>query len=297
MPQKDYTPELLSQIDSFTGPITARHLRYVHSFVGADVALFMPVAGPCQLAVTPRHKHPSYMFVINFANTTTIVTQQGSYQAEPNKISFVPPGMPHHEVNQSGIPRYVAVMVKPAFLHRHAQAYGMEDLSLSRAMSFGCSEELLYVVKRFVGENQQSRPGSEALIEAISVELVHTLLRLMLNIRPMENVNVSRIEINRSIEYMRQNLGEKLTLASLAAYANMSASHFARVFKVETGRSPIDYLIEMRLEVACRKLLANEVSLKQIAMECGFSSPAHFSSTFYKKFKISPSEYLHASSK
>lgn len=295
MPKTNYTPELLSQVEGFTGSVTAEHLRYVHSFVSKQVALFMPVAGPCQLAITPMHTHPSYMFVISFADTTSIVTEQFNYKSEPNKVSFLPPNIPHHEVNEAGIPRYVAVFVKPSFLEEQAQAYFHCELSINHWTTFDCSEELLYAVKRFVGENQHHKPGSEIFLEAISVEMVHLLLRSMLNIKETESTHVSRIEINRSIEYMRQNLSEKLSLPVLAAYVNMSVSHFTRVFRLETGRSPIDYLIEMRLEVACRKLLGNEVSHKQIALECGFSSPAHFSSTFLKKFKISPSEYLNSS--
>lgn len=295
MPKTNYSPELISQIENFTGSITAEHLCYVHSFVSSDVALFMPVAGPCQLAVTPMHTHPSYMFVISFSANSSIVTEQFTYKSEPNIVSFLPADIPHHEVNETGIPRYVAVFVKPEFLEKQARAYASEGLQLNRWTTFDCSEELLYAVKRFIGENQHRKPASDILLEAISIEMVHILLRSMLNIKATESANVSRIEINRSIEYMRQNLAEKLTLPVLAAYANMSVSHFTRVFRVETGRSPIDYLIEMRLEVACRKLLGNEVSHKQIAMECGFSSPAHFSSSFLKKFKISPSEYLHSS--
>jgi transcriptional regulator GlxA family with amidase domain len=203
--------------------------------------------------------------------------------------------MPHHEVNEVGIPRYVAIFIKPSFLEEQSRAYISCALDLEHWSTFDCNEELLYAVKRFIGENQHPKPASDILLEAISTEIVHILLRSMLSIQVTESAYVSRIEINRSIEYMRQNLSEKLTLPVLAAYANMSVSHFTRIFRMEIGRSPIDYLIEMRLEVACRKLLGNDVSLKQIAMECGFSSPAHFSSSFLKKYAMAPSEYLHAS--
>ncbi len=296
MPHTAYTPELVAKITEFTGKITAEHLRYVHSFVSKDMALFMPIAGPCQMAITPEHTHPSYMFIIGFSNNSSIITETFEYCSEPNKVYLLPPDIPHHEVNESGIPRYVAIFVKPEFIEQQAEAYHSEKPQLNDWFTFDCTEEILYSVKRFIGEYQNNKPGAKILLESISTEIMHLLFRSMLDIKPTESVNVSRIEINRCIEYMRQNLSEKLTLQVLSAYSNMSCSHFTRVFKTETGRSPIDYLIEMRLEIACRKLLDQERSLKEIAMECGFSSPAHFSSSFHKKYKISPSEYLKATS-
>ncbi len=295
MPHNSYTSEPISKIKEFTGEITAEHLRYVHSFVSKNMALFMPVAGPCQMAISPMHTHPSYMFVIGFSNNSSIITESFEYRSQPNVVYLLAPGIPHHEVNESGIPRYVAVFVKPSFLDQQAKAYQLQQSQLKEWLTFDCTEEILYAVKRFISEYQNNKPGAAILLESLSIEIMHLLLRSMLDIKPTECVNVSRIEINRCIEYMRQNLSEKLTLPVLSAYSNMSTSHFTRVFKTETGRSPIDYLIEMRLEIACRKLLDKERSLKEIAMECGFSSPAHFSSSFNKKYKISPSEYLKAS--
>lgn len=288
--------ETIAEIQEFTGAIHPEQLRYVEYFTATQqVAMFMPVAGPCMLAVSPMHSHPAHMFVLNFADSTSIVLEHNKYRAQPDTVSFLPCRIPHHEVNETGIPRYVAIFVRPGFMARQAEAYSAYNVQLDQWTVFPSSDELLSVIKRFISECKTRKAGSDLLLEALSVETVHVLLRSMIGLKANDCTPVSRIEINRSIEYMRQNLSEKLSLQVLASFARMSVSHFTRVFRQETGLSPIDYLIDMRLEVACRLLLGGDLSLKQIAMDCGFSSPSHFSSSFQKKHKISPSGYLNAS--
>lgn len=295
MQHQRLTSEQIEKITEFTGAIDADQVRYVDSFVGQQMALFMPIAGPCQLAVSHLHTHPSHMFVINFSDSSSIVFKNSIYRPQIDKVYFLHANIPHHEVNDSEIPRYVAIFVKPDFLEAQAQAYKNHKLGQTQWATFDKTEELLYSVKQFINESKLQRPAYKILLEALSIQIIHILLRSMLHIQTGESSIVSRNEIERSIEYMRQHLSEKLTIQMLASQANMSASHFTRVFRFETDRSPIDYLIEIRLEHACRKLMSKEQTMKQIALECGFSSPAHFSSSFQKKYKISPSEYLQAS--
>ncbi|MGN1105127.1 MAG: helix-turn-helix domain-containing protein, partial [Huintestinicola sp.] len=62
-------------------------------------------------------------------------------------------------------------------------------------------------------------------------------------------------------------------------------------FKNETGVTPIEYLIGIRLERAKTMLKRKSISVTEIAMNCGFGSSAHFSSCFQSRVGISPTEY------
>lgn len=100
-----------------------------------------------------------------------------------------------------------------------------------------------------------------------------------------------KLWIEKILEYMHQNFGEKLSVNDLAKLANMSESHFIRIFKKETKVSPMDYLIKLRIDKA-KKLLRNNTKLiTEIAMECGFNSPSHFSTCFSRQMGITPKEY------
>lgn len=282
----------IADIDKFTGKITSEQLMFVDSFVSEKVALFLPVAGPCQLAISHYHIHPSYMFVVNLSNSVSIVLKEGIFGTKSNQVFFLPYGVPHHETCDEPIPRYVAIMVQPEFMEQQAEFYRLYKPDLTSHRFFPASEGLLQLTKKFIGEYKLHQSGWDVILEAIGVEVVHTLLRLMVGIGDENKEQTSRGEIDRCIEYMRQNLQEKHTLQSLASYSTMSVSHFTRLFRKETGASPIEYLISMRLDVASRRLMEGTEPIKQIAMDCGFSSPAHFTAAFQQKFKIAPSEYF-----
>jgi AraC family transcriptional regulator of arabinose operon len=91
------------------------------------------------------------------------------------------------------------------------------------------------------------------------------------------------------VQYMGENLDQKLTLAMLADHANLSASHFSARFKQSFGLSPIDYLIELRMHTAANLLKDRSHSVAEVARTVGYEDPFHFSKQFKVRFGINPS--------
>jgi AraC-like DNA-binding protein/uncharacterized RmlC-like cupin family protein len=81
-------------------------------------------------------------------------------------------------------------------------------------------------------------------------------------------------------EHIQQNLSHRHTLADLADIAQMSQFHFLRVFQRATGRTPIRYLTERRVEMAGNLVLSTPLTLHQIAEAVGFANEFHFSRVF-----------------
>lgn len=98
--------------------------------------------------------------------------------------------------------------------------------------------------------------------------------------------NVARI--NRTIEYVQDNLEQPITIAELASTACMSDFHFARQFKIVTGRSPLKYVMQKRIEQAQRMLGVARLPIAEIALACGFSTQSHMSVAFRKHVGMSP---------
>jgi transcriptional regulator GlxA family with amidase domain len=90
---------------------------------------------------------------------------------------------------------------------------------------------------------------------------------------------------------MQQNFGKKITIDQLAQIANMSVSHFDRKFKREYGCTPLQYLLNIRIEKAKKYLKNNDERIVSIALLCGFSNASSFSSYFHKTVGIKPMEY------
>lgn len=92
-------------------------------------------------------------------------------------------------------------------------------------------------------------------------------------------------------EYVAENLNEHLTVGRLADVVNLSASHFSRVFKQQTGFSPYDYILISRLNRAKYLLQVTDMTVAAIAYEIGFNSESNFIYFFTENEGISPGKF------
>ena len=88
--------------------------------------------------------------------------------------------------------------------------------------------------------------------------------------------------INAIYEYSLKNFKRPIQLEEIAGVANISPSSFCRYFKSRTRKTYSQFLIEIRVGHACRLLIENNLSIKQLCYESGFNN---FSS-FHKYFKL-----------
>jgi AraC family transcriptional regulator len=95
-----------------------------------------------------------------------------------------------------------------------------------------------------------------------------------------------------AVEFADANLGEDLSLARLADVACFSPRHFHRIFTSLLGETPDDCVRRLRLQRAAGLILSREApTMTEIAMACGFSTPALFSRNFARRFGASPTEW------
>ena len=140
-------------------------------------------------------------------------------------------------------------------------------------------------------ESENKLPGYNELIEAIGLKTCHTLVRLLFKISDSIQKVSSRMDIEMVIQYMNNHYQKNITIDDLATVMHRSNSAFMRIFKQETGVSPVEFLIQIRLERARKLLLVTEQSITDIAFNCGFNSSSHFATTFLKKYNINPRNY------
>lgn len=92
------------------------------------------------------------------------------------------------------------------------------------------------------------------------------------------------------IGYMTEHFSEPITLSRLADCADISESYLGRIFKSVTKKSPIDYLIDIRINKA-KILLRDGFSVTQTSQMAGFNDIYYFSRTFKRHEGVSPSVY------
>ena len=91
-------------------------------------------------------------------------------------------------------------------------------------------------------------------------------------------------------QYIDEHFSEPITLDTLAQMVHINKYHLVRTFQKEYGITPINYLIERRLEESRFMLKNTNYSASQIVSLLGFSSSSYFSQCFRRKEHMSPSQ-------
>ena len=90
---------------------------------------------------------------------------------------------------------------------------------------------------------------------------------------------------------LRQNLSHQWTVDEMAALVGLGSTAFTEKVKSFTGFSPLNYLINIRISEAIKLLKRADVNMTNVALETGFYSSQHFSTTFKKLTGYTPGEF------
>ncbi|MFC6487477.1 helix-turn-helix domain-containing protein [Nitratireductor sp. GCM10026969] len=90
-------------------------------------------------------------------------------------------------------------------------------------------------------------------------------------------------------DYIRANIGERLSVERLALFAGLSPSHFLRAFKQTAGQSPHQYILTTRLEVAEHLVITTDMPLVEIASLTGFANHSHLTASMRRHKLTTPS--------
>lgn len=95
----------------------------------------------------------------------------------------------------------------------------------------------------------------------------------------------------KSIHYIHENLYSNLEMKTLAKIEGLSESRYRALFTKTTGISPINYIINQRMDAATDLLVNTTASISEIAKTVGYYDTYYFSRLFKKRIGISPSKY------
>ena len=105
------------------------------------------------------------------------------------------------------------------------------------------------------------------------------------------NIEDDSRRVLRVKNYINENYMYEIKLKTLAGLANMSESAFSRFFKLHTGRTLSDYIIDIRMGYATRMLIDTTDSVSEICFNCGYNNLSNFNRIFKRKKGCSPTEF------
>ena len=133
---------------------------------------------------------------------------------------------------------------------------------------------------------------NEIMLQSLILKLIYMLDKLApaLKYKHKPKHNNSEV-IEQTLKYINGNLTSDLSLNTLSERSNFSPVYFHKLFKASTGKNLREYVEEQRIKKSIELLISTEMTLTQIAYECGFSSQSYFSYAFKRHMGTTPREY------
>lgn len=150
------------------------------------------------------------------------------------------------------------------------------------------------VMEAVLEEQRTAGPASEAMMSALLSQCLVLMFRRLAATPEARLAWLDALEdprLTRVISAVLDAPDQPYTLEGLASLAGMSRSVFAKRFHEGFGRTPMDYVREVRLRCGARLLGQPELSVDAVAGRVGFASRSHFSKAFSEQFGCSPTEF------
>ncbi len=132
---------------------------------------------------------------------------------------------------------------------------------------------------------------NESLASAVADQLIYAAIRTDQDIQRLSiptRIGVRHPKLSQVIEMMTANLEEPISPSLLARRVAMSTRQLERLFRRYLNRSPKRYYMDLRLQRARNLLLQTDMSVINVALACGFTSPSHFSKCYRLQYGTTP---------
>lgn len=136
-----------------------------------------------------------------------------------------------------------------------------------------------------------SQPERNSLI---SKELVHQLIYALnaeILKKNYELLKPAGTISETVIAYMQENLNRQITLDEISKLVHREKSYLVRLFRSETGKTPIEALIDMRLTTASDLIATSDLSIYEIALQCGYNTVSFFISKYKQCYGMTPEKH------
>lgn len=207
-----------------------------------------------------------------------------SYQLEVGDIILIPEGTIHNTEYINTAHSRILINCSRKFIPQSITEYLPDIQYLYRNPKI--RNEAFSLLKRIEQEYCLGDKLSEDIIKCYTHAFFFLLVR---NADSRTMVESKNKYIEKVVNHLQKNFKGDITLNELARDCSLSPEHLSRMFKKETGFGFCEYLNLIRLQKAEALLKqSEEMSISQIASECGFNDSNYFSVKFKKMYGISP---------
>ncbi|MGE0886549.1 MAG: helix-turn-helix domain-containing protein [Blastocatellales bacterium] len=251
--------------------------------------------GPGEL---PPRVHKTHEVFVPLAGAVTIESDEqdgapASRRRVPGEISVTPAGIKYSAHWEEELD-YLTVFMTEDFLKRNTIDFEA-NRNARIVLTCGPQDVLVRSIgQALANELDADLPAGRLYVESLVNTLAVHLLRHYSTDSLIPDVQFGGLpahKLRRVNEFIDANLDNDLTLSEIAQAAELSPFHFARSFKQTMGVTPIQFLMQRRIELAQQLLTRTDLPIVEIGLRAGFKNQSHFTTMFRRLTKATPKAY------
>lgn len=246
----------------------------------------------------PARVHKTHEVFVPLAGAVTIEGDERDgapvrRRRVPGEISVTPAGIRYSARWEEELD-YLTVFMTEDFLKRNTIDFEA-NRNARIVLSCGPQDALVRSIgQALASELDSGLPAGKLYVESLVNTLAVHLLRHYSSdslIPDLQFGGLSANKLRRVSEFIQSNLENDLTLSEIAQAADLSPFHFARSFKQTMGVTPIQFLMQRRIELARQLLSRTDLPIVEISLRAGFKNQSHFTTLFRKLTAMTPKAY------
>jgi AraC family transcriptional regulator len=267
-----------------------------HASLSSGIDLFHYHHAPVELPLSTSQQHLILMNTNVSSNTYVAQVTEGRVQETQMNIedAIVVPAHIESSARWNRSHSYLALCLDPITLDRKVSTL-VKGYTVELLPQFALPDPLL----RNIGlalKAELETPGfaGQLYIDSLLNTLAVHLLRYYCVQKPLSSQNgcLPQAKLNQVLDYIQAHLAQDLTLAELAAIAQVSPNYFATQFKQSLGIAPHQYVVQQRIERAKTLMTMEKGSIAEIAGLVGFADQSHFTRHFKRIVGVTPKKFL-----
>lgn len=251
------------------------------------------------------HYHDFYKVIIFISGNVKYLIEGKNYRLKPWDILFISRNEIHMPVIDPNQPyERIGIWVHSRFLEKYSTSECnlfncFEITSKQKLNLLRMNTSMLKKLKEKLAELEEayrgSGFGSQVQIDSLAIELIIYLNRLVLeNDQSKKRVDIQN---NKSIDsilgYINDNLNNDLSIDKLSSMFHVSKYYLMHKFKISTGYTIHNYVIQKRL-IGAHSLIMNGKTVTEACAESGFGDYSSFARAFKNAYGLSPRKHYNA---
>ncbi len=224
-------------------------------------------------------------------------------EATAGEFIFVPPSMVFRVEAQEGRAAVRGVTFAASILEANMDNIDVDILYMfyvqakNRISVFGQGHPIIGTLKRYMQESHDEHGSKEVCYKLPIRANIYLMMTALLRYYCGSKDELDRmiyhnvLRLRPAIEYINANYSQKMYIEELSGMLAVSPDYFTKMFKDSMGKTPVDYINAVRVNIAMRLLAETEKSMIEIAEEIGFCNPNYFHKIFKQYMQMGPLAY------